>query len=294
MSKTLRNIPLFWFSMLGYFAFVEIIVLWRDPQLFLSGQIMMNRLIYVIIFGLLLILQRKLPVKQFLFFSILAAYAALTLLYKETALLNRLFYPVLDPYLSELDFQLTGIQPALVFSERFDSVFFSELMFLGYFSYYLTPLAILILIFFKKIELMEQFGFVLITSFLLYYLVFIFIPAIGPQFYFSYPDNFVEAKGLFGHLVKLIQENGEAPTAAFPSSHVGVALICMIWLWRNAKKYVYYFLPNVFLLILATVYIKAHYLVDVLAGAITAPLVFLLVVKLYDQLKYRSTGSLPQ
>lgn len=71
---------------------------------------------------------------------------------------------------------------------------------------------------------MEQFGFVLITSFLLYYLVFIFIPAIGPQFYFSYPDNFVEAKGLFGHLVKLIQENGEATDSCLPKLTCGCSI----------------------------------------------------------------------
>ncbi|HQP77704.1 MAG TPA: phosphatase PAP2 family protein [Saprospiraceae bacterium] len=285
LSESRKNIPLFWLSILCYFAFLEIIMLWKNPQLFLSVPIVMNRLIFIIIFVLVLALERKLPGRDFLLFSIIAAYAALTVLYKETAMLNQLFYPVLDPVLSEFDYKLTGIQPALLFSERFDSVLFSELMYFGYFSYYLTPLAILTLIFFKKSELLEQFGFVLITSFLIYYLIFILFPAIGPQFYFSAPENSIEAKGIFGHLVKLIQKNGEAPTAAFPSSHVGIALICLIWLWKNAKKYVFFFLPNVFLLILATVYIKAHYLVDVMAGVISAPVVYFVVVKLYDRLK---------
>jgi hypothetical protein len=127
----------------------------------------------------------------------------------------------------------------------------------------------------------EEFGFILISSFLLYYFIFIIIPAEGQQFYFTFPDNYIEAQGILGNAIKLIQKNGEAPTAAFPSSHVGISWIVIFWLYQNFRKSVKYFLPFVILLMFSTVYIKAHYFVDVVAGFLTAPIVFFLTFKLY-------------
>lgn len=285
LNQLPKYISVVWIPVVFYLAGVELIVLVRDPKLFLNPDLILNRVIFLGIFGLTLLFFKIFSRSAANLFSIILIYAGLTVLYKETALLNQLFYPIMDPILEHWDKAIFGFQPALAFSQKFPEFIFSELLFFGYFSYYLMPLIILLVVFKQFPNRLTEFGFLLIGSFLVYYFLFILFPAVGPQFYWSHPDGFIEPKGFFGHIIKIIQENGEAPTAAFPSSHVGIALILMIWLFKNKRLLFYVFIPNVLLLIPATVYIKAHYFVDILAGILTAPLIYLLVSKSYIYLR---------
>ena len=61
----------------------------------------------------------------------------MTFLYKETAMLNTLIFPKIDEFLSVLDQKLFGFQPSVEFSKHYNSLFFSELFYFGYFCYYL-------------------------------------------------------------------------------------------------------------------------------------------------------------
>jgi membrane-associated phospholipid phosphatase len=76
--------------------------------------------------------------------------------------------------------------------------------------------------------------------------------------------------------MRFIQDMGEKPTGAFPSSHVGMTIIAMILLYGNARKYFYLILPVAIVLVASTVYIKAHYLIDVVAAIIVTPFIFIL------------------
>lgn len=284
MKKIIQNSSIIWVSVIIYLAAIELIVLIKDPKLFLSGTLFLNRLLFLGIFVISFLLSGKIKHKIWSLITVIGIYAGLTVLYKETATLNSLFYPIIDARLANWDQLIFGFQPAIEFSKALPYALFSELMFMGYFSYYLMPLVILFIIFRKSPEHIEEFGFVLITSFLIYYLYFILVPAVGPQFYFDAPENSIEAQGVFGKTIKLIQENGEVPTAAFPSSHVGIALVMMQWLNKHLKKDLKFFIPFVILLIFATVYIKAHYVVDVIAGILSAPLVYYVSERFYHKI----------
>ena len=274
-------IPKVWFSVLLYFAIIELVVIFTKPSLFLDLNFFGVRLLFLIIFLAFLFLKNKISSKIFYLAEGITIYALMTFLYKETAMLNTLIFPKIDEFLSNLDQNIFKFQPSIEFSKHFNSLFFSELFYFGYFCYYLLPLVVLGILYKFLPQKIEEFGFILITSFLLYYFIFIIIPAEGPQFYFTFPDNHIEAQGIFGNAIKLIQKNGEAPTAAFPSSHVGISWIIIFWLYQNFRKSVKYFLPFVILLMFSTVYIKAHYFVDVVAGFLTAPIVFFLTFKFY-------------
>ena len=266
---------------LFYFCGIELVVLFTQPSLFLDLNFFGVRVLFLIIFLAFLFLKNKISSKIFYLAEGITIYALMTFLYKETAMLNTLIFPKIDEFLSNLDQNIFKFQPSIEFSKHFNSLFFSELFYFGYFCYYLLPLVVLGILYKFLPQKIEEFGFILITSFLLYYFIFIIIPAEGPQFYFTFPDNHIEAQGIFGNAIKLIQKNGEAPTAAFPSSHVGISWIIIFWLYQNFRKSVKYFLPFVILLMFSTVYIKAHYFVDVVAGFLTAPIVFFLTFKFY-------------
>ena len=280
-------IPKVWFSVLLYFAIIELVIIFTKPSLFLDWNFILTRVIFVFAFTFSVIIKRKISKNFFQLLQNILVFALMTFLYKETAMLNTLIFPKIDEFLSNLDQNIFKFQPSIEFSKHFNSLFFSELFYFGYFCYYLLPLVVLGILYKFLPQKIEEFGFILISSFLLYYFIFIIIPAEGPQFYFTFPDNYIEAQGIFGNAIKLIQKNGEAPTAAFPSSHVGISWIVIFWLYQNFRKSVKYFLPFVILLMFSTVYIKAHYFVDVVAGFISAPIVFFLTFKFYKFLNHK-------
>ena len=93
-----------------------------------------------------------------------------------------------------------------------------------------------------------------------------------------------DVQGLFQRLVEMAHEGGERPIAAFPSSHVGMGTVLMILFWQLKRGVFYAMLPLYILLCGATVYIGAHYLVDVFGGWATSILFFILFDRFYRRL----------
>ena len=198
--------------------------------------------------------------------------AIISYFYSETEYFNHLFFQNLDPYFASLEQTIFGFQPSLEFSAIIPYKWFSEMMYLGYFSYYFFTFFICFAIYIARIDVFQKVTFVIVYAFILYYIIFIILPVVGPQYYFPYPQNQVPAQGFFGSLVKFIQSMAERPTAAFPSAHVGIGIIflyfAVVYLPRLAPFMVFFFC----ILCFATIYIKAHYMIDVMAGLVFGPL----------------------
>lgn len=214
------------------------------------------------------------PIFQFL--RVAYPLAILGFFYSETDALNNLFSENLDYHFARLESLIFGKQMSLVFYDTFPQKWFSELMNLGYFSYFFLITGFAIQTFISKRELFQQTVFIIIVSFFFYYILFILIPVAGPQFYFQPPHNQIADSGIFRWLVKFVEFIGERPTAAFPSSHVGIVFILLILATKNLRKALYWLLPFAILMTFSTVYIKAHYAVDVIGGLISAPLFFII------------------
>ena len=177
---------------------------------------------------------------------------------------------------------------------------------MGYFSYYPMIFFLVVWTFFRRYLLFEKTSFIILCSFFFFYVIFMFLPVAGPQFYYQavgietiregifphvglyFRDHFdmlpeTQYGGLFQHLVEMAQQGGERPTAAFPSSHVGVSTIIMILAWKaDRKKRVFIgLLPFYVFLCCATVYIHAHYAVDAIAGFLVAFPVYQISHKIY-------------
>lgn len=287
LSTDKFKIPIYWYVMFGYMLVTLLLsLLLARPYMleFDMGTILMNRGVFMSLFFLIFYLKNKMNTQIFHISSLLIIYLFLGTVYKETAMLNTLLFDKQDDLVSHWDEFIFGMRPAVEFSKRMGNPIFSEMMFAGYFSYYLSPLFIIFSLY--KTEKLNHFGFVLITSFVCYYIIFIIFPVMGPQFYYPSPENHIEGQGFFAEAVKFFQKIGEAPTAAFPSSHVGITTIMLLWLARYKKKLLYYIAPFSVLLFFATVYIKAHYAVDVLAGLFSGYVLYLVVDRVYLKIIY--------
>lgn len=215
--------------------------------------------------------------------------------------------PYLDHVFAGIDQRLFGCQPALVFSKLVDSTFWCEAFCLGYYAYYYMMAATIFFYLFCRYPQADRAGFVFLGSFFLFYIIYEFLPVAGPQYYFQavgvetadtgvfpavgyYFQTHTEmlhfdVKGIFSQLVMGAQEIGERPTAAFPSSHVGMSTVTMLLAWKSRNRWLFWvMMPLYVLLCLATVYIQAHYLIDSICGLITAVLFFWLTNRLYSLL----------
>ena len=287
-----------------YNAITTILIVLLYSRMDHPGMMLLERAgIVAITFGLIYLYQ-KYPCRLSAFVRMVVQMSFLAYWYPDTFEFNRLF-PNLDCFFASAEQWLFNCQPSVEFSKLCPDIWFSEPFNMGYFAYYPLIAIVAIYYFVFKFEWFEKASFVIVTSFFLYYLIYIFVPVAGPQFYFPAigMDN-VEAcnflsigdyfnhnaillpgpnfeQGLFFDLVEASQEVGERPTAAFPSSHVGISTILMIMAWRVNKKLCYGLTPFYVLLCCATVYIQAHYLIDVFAGLISAVAIYILSTWMY-------------
>ena len=284
--------------MLGYMAITIITMLFTYTKLVNPEAMLWGRLRVLVITFALWAVYRMIPCRITKMVRIIAQMGLLAWWYPDTYEINRMF-PNLDHIFAGWEQGLFGCQPALLFAKAMPWAIVSELMSMGYFMYYPMIALVSFYYFFCRYYEAERAAFVMLASFFIYYLVYIYVPVAGPTFYFDavgiseitkgiFPalgDYFNThtnclptpgyTDGIFYQLVEDAKNAGERPTAAFPSSHVGVSTICMLLVWHTGnRKLLYVMLPFYIFLCLATVYIQAHYLIDAIAGLISAIVIY--------------------
>ncbi len=290
--------------MYNLFTTILILIMFRQldhPVVMITDRVMIAAMTF-----LLMYLYRLAPCKFSTFVRVAVQMSLLSYWYPDTYEFNR-FFPNLDHLFASAEQTLFGCQPALTFSEAMPYAWFSEAVNMGYFSYYPMILVVTLFYFVRRYELFEKMSFVLVGCFFVYYIIYIFVPVAGPQYYFpavgmenaragifasigDYFNNNREllpgpgySDGFFYKLVESSQQVGERPTAAFPSSHVGVSTILMIMAGRVSRKLTLCLLPFYICLCCATVYIQAHYLIDAMAGFVTAFIFYVLVSRAFKK-----------
>jgi len=278
----MKNIKKIDFIFFGFMVLTTLQILIVITDLAGLMNILLPRFVIVIGVGVLLYCNQKISNRTLNFLRNVYPIFVSGFFYSETIHYNKLFFDDIDPYLIALEYQLFSSQPSVSFSSYFNSLLFSEMMYIGYFSFYLLIIGFTVYTYFKKTYLNEQSIFILCSSLYIYYYVFALIPAQGPQFFFDSPLNNLPKAYMFDKVMHFIQAIGEQPTGAFPSSHVAISLIILMISKDRAPQFFRIALPFSILLILSTVYIKAHYVVDVLAAFITAPLVLHISKSIYN------------
>lgn len=273
----------------------------NSPQTMLMGRF----LILVGTFSLVY-LYTRFPSKATRYLRLFTQMMLLNFWYPETFEFNRMFVN-LDHLFAALDFNMFGCQPSILFDRLCNGYFWRELFNFGYWMYYPMITIVVTYYFFMRPRESERCTFIILLSFFIYYVVFMFVPVAGPQFYFPVigeanalagcyphiadyfnhnPEITIAQEGIGGIFTRLVgwaQSAGERPTAAFPSSHVGVSTVLMFLAWRM-KKWIFAALFVVYILLcFATVYIKAHYLVDAIAGVVTGIMIYWISSQAYKK-----------
>lgn len=192
----------------------------------------------------------------------------------------------LDALIASAEQAVFGFQPALAFSSALSHLkSVNELMFFGYFSYYpIITTGFWALFLRGHQEEARRALFLATTAFAVLYVWYLLVPVQGPKYFFESLNTrwYSEFEGwVFVPLMRAIFENMNLAGAALPSSHVAIGLIAVLLIRRRLPRAYLLYLVLFVLLSLSTVYIYAHYLIDVVAGVAVVPPLLWVARRLY-------------
>ena len=196
-------------------------------------------------------------------------------LYTSIGLLNRAAGVVHDARIIEWEQALLGCQPARDWIRAQPSAWLSTPLHAAYLSYYFilagAPLALWLR---GRHAAARRALLHMMVAFYVCYAVFLVFPVSGPHYAFPLPEGAAK-QVLPARVVEFLIARGDAWGAAFPSSHVAVALVAAVNAWQGWRRLGAWLVPLALLLAVGTVYGQFHYVLDALAGAAVAAVVLI-------------------
>ena len=136
----------------------------------------------------------------------------------------------------------------------------------------------------------RHFAFLIAAGFLVSYAGYLLVPARGPRFLLKDLQHFpLRGLSFFGAMQTTLDRLESAHYDCFPSGHTELSIIAW-WGSRILSKRLFWaysvYTPSI---IFATVYLRYHYTVDVLAGVLTATVLIAVSPVLYRVLSPRGS-----
>jgi membrane-associated phospholipid phosphatase len=177
-------------------------------------------------------------------------------------------------YLAGLDRALFGVVPC-VWTERFITPGRTELMSFLYANFlWIAPSVSVILLWQRRVTEFRAATLGVVVCFYLGYFLYVAFPAAPPRLVLVYEFK----RNLYGYPQLFSNLNARAfellpvdSRAAFPSLHAAVSLVALVYAWRFARWWFWVLVPFCLGLWASTVYLRHHYVVDLLAGWALAP-----------------------
>jgi membrane-associated phospholipid phosphatase len=176
-----------------------------------------------------------------------------------------------DRWLANLDFRLWGDNPT-VWLERLQSPVLTEFLQVVYTLFVPAVLLVAFLIWRKgKAEEFQFYAFLIAAGFLASYLGYLAVPARGPRFLLKSLQHIpLQGLWLFHAMQHTLDKMESAHYDCFPSGHTELTILAW-WGSRVLSKRIFLaYLAYTPTIIFATVYLRYHYTVDVMAGAVVA------------------------
>lgn len=205
--------------------------------------------------------------------------------------------PDYDWILIKIDYIIFGAHPTYVLS-KISNPILTEVLQIAYSTFYFLPI-ILAYDFYRRGEI-EKYRYIMATvvyGFYLSYIGYLLVPAIGPRFTlhdFAKLDE--ELPGLFlTEPLRWIINTGEsippgvpnpvdyAQRDAFPSGHTQLTLVVMYLSVVLNSRTKYFLIPTGIMLIFSTVYLRYHYVIDLIAGFLLAVFTVVTASYLFNQ-----------
>jgi len=177
-----------------------------------------------------------------------------------------------DAKLIAIDRWLTGVNPPL-WLERFAHPALNEFMQFAYFTYFVYLLILGAILYYQR-DFKSYWAVMTYSAagYVLGYIIAMVFPVQSPWFTLAGQWHGELTGGPFTTLINVIEKLGRVHGAAFPSEHVAGAMAALWGAWRHRRWLFWTFLPFVTCMCASTVYVRNHYVADVLGGLVTGTL----------------------
>lgn len=183
------------------------------------------------------------------------------------------------------DIAIFGVEPTL-WMQKFFSPLLTDYMAFAYALYFIFPLVLMF--FLSQDELHFEFremALALTFAFMLGFAGYVIWPTSPPRYFIT--DMYTSPAVLHGPILydrlQAAWDNlSVIPCGAFPSLHVGISSVALLYAWKFRKfgtlyKSIWYlYIPLVISLWISTVYLRHHWVIDIFAGWCVALLGFVL------------------
>jgi hypothetical protein len=183
---------------------------------------------------------------------------------------------VLDEPLLKLDLAIFKVEPAL-YLDRFVNPHTTEWFAFFYFSYFFLLASFVLPMLFacRDMDLLSEFATSIIMLFGVAHLIYIMVPGFGPWWYMASQFQHRLPNGRFLNLVMSAVHTGGAQKDIFPSLHTGAPTLLTLFAFRNRARMPFKFAWPVMAfftcnIIIATMFLRWHYVIDVIAGLVLA------------------------
>jgi len=274
--------PVQWLTIIAL-AGLSLLVLIFKGQIPFWHSLLLN---YVLLLGLLFVLNisshRDITGKVGTFFRQFSPILFVVLIYESLGSLIQYLRQDVDPWLIKIDFFIFGVHPTL-WLEKWITPLLTDVMSLAYVSYYFLPIILVVVIYLQhRAREFDESVFILLFGYYLSFIGYILFPAIGPRSTLAHLYT-VPLEGSF--ITDFVRDGLNTlehnKRDCMPSGHTQIVLIVLYLAYRFEKKFFYLFLPIVCCLILSTVYLRYHYVVDLFAGTLFAIACMIVGPRLY-------------
>jgi PAP2 superfamily len=195
----------------------------------------------------------------------------------------------LDHQLYRFDLSVFGVEPAVYF-DRFVSPATTEWFAFFYFGYFLLlGMHVLPILFMSRHRrMLAEFALGMILLFCIGHTLYIFVPGYGP--YKAMPEVFAHQlpPGIWWNTTQKLVASGGAQKDIFPSLHTAAPTFLVLFSFHRRGELPFrYTWPFVALfagnIVIATMFLRWHYVIDVVAGLLLAVLAHTLSVRLVDR-----------
>ena len=204
---------------LGYMVLTLLLALFMSTKIHNIDPMIWGRFRIAMMMLGLWVVYRLIPCRFTMFTRIALQLLLLGVWYPETFEFNRHF-PNLDHLFAAHEQTLCGCQPALLFSQNITNPVFSELMHLGYASYFPLIAIVTLFYFFKRYDQFLRAEFIILGAFFIYYVIFIILPVTGPQYYYLAAGFDQIAKGVFPDMGNYFSTHMDARCRRAPHSRL--------------------------------------------------------------------------
>ncbi|MBZ0234511.1 MAG: phosphatase PAP2 family protein, partial [Deltaproteobacteria bacterium] len=175
--------------------------------------------------------------------------------------------------LKAADEALLGVSPAW-WMEPFATSWLTELLAYAYATMFVLPLVVLVTLSVRGHEReLRRAALALLLAFYLGFVVFLLVPAKSPDIVYTF-ETPLHGHGFYEASMTTWRRLQQITFDAFPSMHTAISTIALVHAYRlgprlaprHPRAFVAAYLPIVALLQLATLYLRQHYFVDLLAA----------------------------